>query len=693
MSTDLKPTTKQVSLESAVSTGSTLLNLACSDHPYHGYSKGGYYYLVGDSQSGKSQPLDCKVMTPSGWARMGDLYRGDCITDPDGGPDFQISGIFPQGKLEVFRITFSDGAVTEASADHLWLVQDANNIRHRTWKKLTTAQMAAYRYPLWIPTTSPVEFELQVNLTIPPYLLGVLLGNGLFGKRSVRISSTDDFLMGKIAAMLPKGVEVHHRNKGDYELCFRKGKKNPLLEAVRKLGLCGSRAHEKFIPDDYLFSSLKDRWELLQGMMDTDGYASKNNGVEYSSSSSRLAKDFQQLVRSLGGVATWRNPRKTNYTYKEKKKVGRKHYRMSIAIKNRPNVFTLPRKKKRVRADGRSRRRLVSVEHIGKKECQCISVNTKRHLYITDDYIVTHNTWLSLTCFSEACLNPAFEGYRLIFDDVEGGAMMNMEHYFGKEVANRMEAPRYDAKKRPIMSDTVESFYYNLFDTIDEGKPFIYVLDSQDALTSESSDKKFRKQKVASEEGKDAAGSYGDGKAKYHSEHLRLALAGIRKLQSILIIIGQTRDNIGFGFEKKTRAGGRSLRFYANLEIWTSVFGKLQRLVRGKKRTIGNKCIAEVKKNRVTGKIGKDRSVIVPIYYELGIDDIGSCVDYLVSEKHWSKKSGIIAATDVGITGKRGEVIAHIEERDMERRLRRITGEVWKRIEAECIVERKKRYL
>jgi len=302
-------------------------------------------------------------------------------------------------------------------------------------------------------------------------------------------------------------------------------------------------------------------------------------------------------------------------------------------------------------------------------------------------------TWLSLTCFAESCINEHFKDYRLIFDDVEGGAMMDVEKYFGKEVGGRMEAPRYDAKKQPIASDTVESFYYNLFDIIDQGKPFIYVLDSQDALTSEASDKKFRKQKVASENNKEAAGSYGDGKAKYHSEHLRLALAGIRKLRSILIIIGQTRDNIGFGFEKKTRAGGRSLRFYADLEIWTSVFGKIQRDVRGKKRTIGNKCIAEVKKNRVTGKIGKDRSVLIPIYYELGIDDVGSCVDYLVGEKHWKKNNGVITAPEMDFQGKRPELITYIEEHNKERKLRRITGEVWRKIEAECIVERKKRYV
>jgi RecA/RadA recombinase len=313
-------------------------------------------------------------------------------------------------------------------------------------------------------------------------------------------------------------------------------------------------------------------------------------------------------------------------------------------------------------------------------------------------------TWLSLTCFAEATINKAFKDYRLIFDDVEGGALMDVEYYFGKEVARRMESPSMRGKI-PVFSDTVESFYYHLADLIKDGCPFIYVLDSQDSLTSDSSSKKFAAQKGAAEKGEEAAGSYGDGKAKYHSEHIRHVLAGLRKTKSILIIIGQTRDNLGFGFETKTRSGGRALRFYANLEIWTSVGGKILKYVRGKERTVGVKCLAEVKKNRVTGKIGKDRMVQVPIYYGLGIDDVGSCVDYLILEEHWKKakaeggedsttKKGkkIIDAHDLLFQGTRGQIIGYIEEEGLEKKVRELTAKVWSEVEAECEPNRKRRY-
>lgn len=297
-----------------------------------------------------------------------------------------------------------------------------------------------------------------------------------------------------------------------------------------------------------------------------------------------------------------------------------------------------------------------------------------------------------MTCFAEATLNPAFKNYRLIYDDVEGGALMDVAYYFGKAVAKRMEAPSY-RKKQPVFSQTIESFYYHVFSAIEDGRPFIYVLDSQDSLTSEASSRKFSKQREAADTGEKVAGSYGDGKAKYHSEHLREVLQGLRATGSILIVIGQTRDNLGFGFEKKTRSGGKALRFYSNLEIWTSVAGKLRKPVRGKDRTVGITCLAEVRKNRVTGKIGKDRAVEIPIYYGLGMDDVGSCVDFLLAEKHWEKEDKkTIDAHDLLFKGSRSKLIAFIEEEGLEAKLRQLTASVWNEIEEESQPHRKRRY-
>lgn len=302
-------------------------------------------------------------------------------------------------------------------------------------------------------------------------------------------------------------------------------------------------------------------------------------------------------------------------------------------------------------------------------------------------------TWLSLTCFAEASLSTAFKDHRLIYDDVENGALMDMEWFFGKTTAERVEPPRV-SKRKAVHSTTVEDFYFHINQALDQDEPFIYVLDSQDALTSAASMGKFRDKMKTFYEGKndESAGSYGDGKAKYHSEHLRTVVQRLQKTGSILIIIGQTRDDLGGTFVTKTRSGGRALRFYATTEFWTSLSKKLVKTVRGKERTIGTVCKVEVRKNRLIGKASKERSVEIPIFYNHGIDDIGSCVDYLVEEKHWEKEKASIVAAEFGIKATREKLIQKIEEGGLEGGLQEIVGKVWRAIGEEATPNRKRRY-
>jgi hypothetical protein len=167
----------------------------------------------------------------------------------------------------------------------------------------------------------------------------------------------------------------------------------------------------------------------------------------------------------------------------------------------------------------------------------------------------------------------------------------------------------------------------------------------------------------------------------------------LRKSGSILIVISQTRDNIGFGamFNPKTRGGGRSLKFYATLEIWSSVKGLIKKKVRGKDRQVGIVSLVHVKKNRVDGK---DRQVTVPIMHSVGVDDVASCVDYLVEEKTWKKSDkGIIDATDLDFKGTRDQLIQHIEKEGLEKTLHIMVKETWDDIEKACEgFKRKSRY-
>lgn len=300
-------------------------------------------------------------------------------------------------------------------------------------------------------------------------------------------------------------------------------------------------------------------------------------------------------------------------------------------------------------------------------------------------------TFLAMTCFAEATQNKEFENYRLIYDDVEIGALMDVEKFFGSKVAERLEPPSKE-DGLPVYSQDIDQFYFHLFDALSHKRPCIYVLDSMDALSSKYEQSKFQERKKEHEGGAKAKGDYGDGKAKANSRSLRAMLGMIQSSGSILIIINQTRDNIDAGmFEPaKTRSGGHALTFYACLEIWSSVKTMIKKAVNGIDLQVGVIAKVRVKKNRLCGK---DRTVEIPIYHSYGIDDLGACVDYIIAQGHWKpNKQGVIKADEFNFEGKRGSLLKKIEDEGLEKDLRVLAAEVWNSVEEKLVLPRKKRY-
>jgi RecA/RadA recombinase len=305
-------------------------------------------------------------------------------------------------------------------------------------------------------------------------------------------------------------------------------------------------------------------------------------------------------------------------------------------------------------------------------------------------------TWLALSAFAEATLRPKrFANYRLIHDNAEDGALMDLGRYFGAGVAERIEAPRYDKDGNPLFSTSIDEFYFNLDDALAHEQPCIYIMDSMDALTSEEERAKFEERKKANRNPKakeKVSGSFAMEKAKRNSSYIRQMLDRLKKSGSIVIIISQTRDNVQPGsFEKNTHAGGRAIKFYATLEMWTKRTTPIKRTVNGKERKIGWWVKASIRKNRITGV---DSDVLIPIYYSHGVDDTGGLVEFLVGEKHWktTDENKIVHAPEFEFKGSREKLIQHIEAEDGEQELRALAKEVWQDIIDKCAVQRKPRY-
>lgn len=303
-------------------------------------------------------------------------------------------------------------------------------------------------------------------------------------------------------------------------------------------------------------------------------------------------------------------------------------------------------------------------------------------------------TMLAITCLAEAHISKEFGDHRLIYDNIEAGCAFDFEKLFCQELADKLESPHPDKDKNPGYSSTVEEFYYHLDDAIKQGDPFIYVLDSMDALTTKPDDEKFVEHRKAAEAGRKAAGSYGMSKARLNSEGIRRALRGLRDTDSILLIIAQTRDNVGFGFTSKTRGGGRALEFYGTHAIWMSLAGQITKRVRGKDRVVGVKVKVRVKKNRTTGRL---HEVTFNIHPTCGIDDTGSLVDYLVEEGIWKgakSKKGKIQATSLPscLEMGRDDLIAELESRDLIEVVKREAQSCWQQVEEASRVHRRNRF-
>jgi superfamily II DNA or RNA helicase len=359
--------------------------------------------IVCATGTGKAQPIDEPVLTPYGWRAIGEINVGDDVIGADGGPT-RVTGVFPQGSREMFRVKFSDGAETICDGEHLWAVRTKSQ-RHRgsPYRVLTLNAIVAEGLSdgrgarHFIPMTAPVCGHGRA-MPLDPYLLGILLGDGGLSIRGqVRLHTEHELAQ---SLELPFGTKLKLNSSqgpnhiaGNYAIRGPLGPTtNPVMAAIRELGLEGTTSHTKFIPERYLRARPSVRLALLQGLLDADGHVSPGNHVEFTSVSSALAVGVIEIVRSLGGVASARMKR-TSWTHKGVKKYGQA-VRVTLRM---PGAMCPFRWEKKARAWHPSwtyqpARGIVQVTPVGSREAVCISVAAADRLYVTRDYIVTHNT-------------------------------------------------------------------------------------------------------------------------------------------------------------------------------------------------------------------------------------------------------------------------------------------------------------
>lgn len=357
--------------------------------------------------TGKAQPLYSKVLTPNGFVTMGDLSVGDIVISGTGKKS-KILGIFPQGVRPIYELTFDDGSKCRCSDEHLWTVQSRDDRRRKNKdgsEKYRTVMLKDMlnnykvenkkRCNYSVDYVSPVEFA-EKDLLLHPYIMGALLGDGGLSCGTPDITTADQQMIDLINGFLPDGYSLKHKDRYTHSFNGHEGN-NPkagslVTKAIKHYGLFGCHSIDKFIPDEYMHGSYEQRLWLLRGLLDTDGYASKSCAI-FTSVSEKLADGVRELVHSLGGYAS-KTVKKCGY----KKNGGyvRCNDAYNIYIQfdcGFDSIFALDRKKYSPKRK-KLRRFITDIQYVGEEECQCIYIDDESHLYVTDDYIITHNTTL-----------------------------------------------------------------------------------------------------------------------------------------------------------------------------------------------------------------------------------------------------------------------------------------------------------
>lgn len=365
-----------------------------------------HYIAIQPRQTGKAQPLNSLIKTPTGWTRMGDLKVGDVVSAPDG-TSTNVIGVYPQGTKPIYRITFEDGRYADCCDEHLWKVYNRYWCPESTqWRVIPLSEIRKrlQDHPnteagLFVPLQAPAA-KADVQLPLDPYVIGALLGDGgLSSDHAVYFTSQDDFIVDEIKRLVPDDVEVIHHDKISYRLVSktrtRVDNTTPLLSTLRELNMLEKHSHTKSIPLMYMSASPAQKLALLQGLMDTDGTVDQSSSSSFCTTSLVMAGQVQYLVRSLGGICKIRE-RHPHYTHNGERREGRIAYQLNIRINDPKSLFRLPRKLDRLsdnyKSAGKLKLGIKSVEYLGIQEAQCIEVDHPDHLYITDNFVVTHNT-------------------------------------------------------------------------------------------------------------------------------------------------------------------------------------------------------------------------------------------------------------------------------------------------------------
>jgi phage terminase large subunit-like protein len=342
------------------------------------------------------------IFTTEGWKTMGDLVVGDYVYAWDGTPT-KVIDLYHPNPRQLVKFTFSDNTTIVSSVEHDWVTwthKDRKSFSRNiggpiapdwpNWSlrgagpKMRTSQDIIDTFYQGkredrnhsIPLAMPLEGTHKPEIK-DPYYLGVWLGDGLSSAcHEIVVGEEDQEFYGNL---WPNHVERS-------PLIFRAPTEG--FQWMRDLGL----RKNKHLPECVFTASYEQRLAILQGLMDSDGFADTSS-VEFCNTNRSLADAVMFLARSLGQKPVLAISRATLYG----KDCGPK-YRVTWRPAQGINPFKLPRKANKITFGGSQEARnhhrmIVAYEYVDYEPTVCISVEHKDHLFLAGEGMIpTHNT-------------------------------------------------------------------------------------------------------------------------------------------------------------------------------------------------------------------------------------------------------------------------------------------------------------
>lgn len=390
------------------------------DKMLSGFRKTDLIVIAARPGMGKALGLDELLLTPNGWIQMKSVKLGDKVAGSDG-RFYDVTGVYPQGIRETFKVILDDHTSIVCDAEHLWTTQTRKERKACSKGSVKTTEeikqtLASYdgRKNHSICYHRPIVYNKKETL-IDPYLYGLLIGDGGLTNSSVRFSNPEKDILSEVHKLLPSDYLLKEGSDGlNHSIIkVKKTKGCSFFDYIPNLK--GKYSYERSIDESYLYNSIDSRLSLLQGLLDTDGTVVARNPtwIEFSTSSPKLCDQVVDLVRGLGGRATFKT-RMGRYENIET----RKTFRIYIGFSN--GIVPVASKKhlSKFKQKQFGKKFIVDIIPNGRQEVQCIKVNSPDSLFVTTGNTLTHNTAIIV----QAAMNIAKQGHPIGMFSLEMGA-------------------------------------------------------------------------------------------------------------------------------------------------------------------------------------------------------------------------------------------------------------------------------